>query len=84
MIWESELHVSINKKLIVPILKPLKLESSTVGSITSNEITLIVNQIKNFKFKIDRSRGYKGVEVATGGVDTKEIHPQTMESKKHK
>ena len=74
----------INKKLIVPILKPLKLESLTVGSITWNEIELIVNQIKNFKFKIDGSRGYKGAEVATGGVDTKEINPTTMESKKHK
>ncbi|SFV68581.1 NAD(FAD)-utilizing dehydrogenases [hydrothermal vent metagenome] len=74
----------INKKLILPILEPLKLQNKTVGSISSNDITLIVNKIKCFKFKIDGSRGYKGAEVATGGVDTKEINPQTMESKKHK
>ena len=74
----------INKKLITPILKPLKLENKTVGSISSNEIELIVNKIKCFEFKIDGSRGYKGAEVATGGVDTKEINPITMESKKHK
>jgi predicted Rossmann fold flavoprotein len=74
----------INKKLILPILKPLKLENRTVGSINLNEITLIVKKIKCFEFKIDGSRGYKGAEVATGGVDTKEINPLTMESKKEK
>ncbi len=76
----------INKKLILPILKPLKLQHETVGSISSNinHLEEIVKTIKCFKFKIDGSRGYKGAEVATGGVDTKEINPKTMESKKHK
>ena len=74
----------INKKLILPILEPLKLQNETLGSISLNEIELIVKKIKCFKFKIDGSRGYKGAEVATGGVDTKEINPLTMESKKHK
>jgi len=79
----------INKKLILPILEPLKLNNVTVGSISSNkesikELKKIVNKIKCFKFEVDGSRGYKGAEVATGGVDTKEINPQTMESKKHK
>ena len=74
----------INKKLIRPILEPLKLMKQTVGSITSNEIAFIVQKIKCFKFEIDGSRGYKGAEVATGGVDTRDIHPKTMESKKHK
>ncbi len=71
----------INKKLIVPILKPLKLQFLTVGAISHKEIELIVNMIKSFKFKIDGSRGYKGAEVATGGVDTREVNPKTMESK---
>ena len=74
----------INKKLITPILKPLKLEQKTVGSITLSEISVIVKKIKCFEFPINGSRGYKGAEVATGGVDTKEINPLTMESKKHK
>ena len=74
----------INKKLIRPILEPLKLTKQTIGSITSNEIALIVQKIKCFKFEIDGSRGYKGAEVATGGVNTKEVNPKTMESKKHK
>jgi len=76
----------INKKLIIPILEPLKLENATVGSITSNikELEKIVTEIKNFKFEVNGSKGYKGAEVATGGVDTKEVNPKIMESKKHK
>ena len=76
----------INKKLILPILEPLKLQDETVGSLFSNvkNLELIVSKIKNFKFEVNGSRGYKGAEVATGGVNTKEINPKTMESKKHK
>ena len=76
----------INKKLIKPILEPLKLEDNTVGSIFSNIKLLeqIVQKIKFFEFKIDGSKGYKGAEVATGGVNTKEVDAKTMESKKQK
>ncbi len=76
----------INKKLIKPILEPLKLENETVGSIYSNIECLeqIVQKIKYFEFKIDGSKGYKGAEVATGGVNTKEVDARTMESQKQK
>ncbi|MBU1667208.1 NAD(P)/FAD-dependent oxidoreductase [bacterium] len=76
----------INKKLIRPILEPLKLDKATVGSISSNTIQLesMVNQIKAFSFTVNGSRGYKGAEVATGGVDTREVDAKTMESKKEK
>ncbi len=76
----------LNKKLILPILEPLKLQNETISSIFLNKKYLedIVFQIKNFNFEVNGSRGYKGAEVATGGVDTKEINPKTMESKKHK
>jgi len=79
----------INKKLIVPILEPLKLENTTVASLLSNKKSLkileeIVNKIKCFNFQVDGSRGYKGAEVVAGGVDTKEINPMTLESKKHR
>ena len=76
----------INKKLIEPILEPLKLQNETVGSIASNiqEVEKIVTKIKAFEFIVNGSRGYKGAEVATGGVNTKEINPKTMESKLNK
>ena len=75
----------INKKLILPLLEPLKLDKATVGSISSNrELEKIVTHIKCFKFPVEGSRGYRGAEVVAGGVDTKEIYPETMESKKEK
>ena len=76
----------INKKLILPILEPLKLENETVGLIVLKieNLEKIVNKIKSFEFKVNGSKGYKGAEVATGGVDTKEVDAKTMESKKQK
>ena len=76
----------INKKLILPILEPLKLQDETVGTIFSKiqNLEAIVSEIKNFTFEVNGSKGYKGAEVATGGVDTKEVNPNTMESKRHK
>ena len=76
----------INKKLILPILEPLKLQKQTTASIKSNMKLLeqLINKIKTFPFEVDGNRGYKGAEVATGGVDTREINPKTMESKREK
>ena len=76
----------INKKLILPILEPLKLQKQTTASIKLNMKLLeqIINKIKKFPFEVDGNRGYKGAEVATGGVDTREINPKTMESKREK
>jgi len=74
----------INKKLIYPILEPLKLQNETVGSISSNvdKLEMITDKIKHFEFKVNGNKGYKGAEVAAGGVDTKEIFAKSMESKR--
>ncbi|CAA6798626.1 MAG: NAD(FAD)-utilizing dehydrogenases, partial [uncultured Sulfurovum sp.] len=76
----------INKKLINPILEALKLQDETVGSIALKleKLDMIIEKIKYFEFKVNGSKGYKGAEVATGGVDTREIDAKSMESKKQK
>ena len=74
----------INKKLISAIVEPLKLPILVESQITLKEIEQIVQRIKAFSFVVNGSRGYKGAEVATGGVDTREVDAQTMESKKDK
>ena len=76
----------INKKLILPILEPLNLQNETVGSVTPNikKLEELVKKIKCFEFEINGNKGYKGAEVATGGINTKEIEAKTMESKKQK
>jgi predicted Rossmann fold flavoprotein len=72
----------INRKLILPIVEPLKLNKQKVNSISSNikQLEKITSRIKKFPFEVNGSRGYKWAEVATGGVDTREINPKTMES----
>ncbi|HHH19199.1 MAG TPA: NAD(P)/FAD-dependent oxidoreductase [Campylobacterales bacterium] len=81
---ETWLQGFLNRKLILPLLEPLRLPILTESQITPQHIEAIVDRIKHFPFPIDGSRGYKGAEVATGGVDTREVNPKTMESKKQK
>lgn len=72
----------INKKLISVILAPLKLPKLIESQVTIDHIEKIVQGIKAFSFVLNGSRGYKGAEVATGGVDTRQVDAKTMESKK--
>jgi len=74
----------IHRKLTLFILPSLKLPKLRESQISLEHIEAIVQQIKHFPFIISGSRGYKGAEVATGGVDTREINPRTMESRKEK
>jgi len=71
----------INKKLIYIIIKSLGYEKLLEKDINITNISKIVENIKAFEFIVNGSRGYKGCEVATGGIDTSDINPKTMESK---
>jgi predicted Rossmann fold flavoprotein len=74
----------INKKLIAIILSNLNFKNLIERDITINHLDKIVREIKSFRFIVDGDRGFKGAEVASGGVDTREIEPKTMESKRVK
>ncbi|MBL0721615.1 MAG: NAD(P)/FAD-dependent oxidoreductase, partial [Sulfurovum sp.] len=71
----------INKKLIPIILKQSKCKVKESKNLNRKEIVKIIYSIKNFKLSISDTRGFKGAEVAIGGVDTNEVNPITMESK---
>jgi len=71
----------INKKLITIILKQSKSKVQTEKDLNRKELNKLVHTIKNLKLSINDTKGFKGAEVATGGIDTREINPQTMESK---
>ncbi len=81
MLW---LQGFLNKKLIPIILEQSKCRTKTEQNLNRKEIGKLVYAIKNLKLPISDTRGFEGAEVATGGVDTTEINPQTMESKKAK
>jgi len=71
----------INKKLISIIVEHSKCKVKEEGELNRKEINKLVHSIKNLKLSINDTKGFKGAEVATGGINTTEINPQTMESK---
>jgi len=71
----------LNKKLIAIILEQSKCEVRTEGTLNTKEINKLVHAIKNLKLSISDTKGFKGAEVSTGGINTREVNPQTMESK---
>ena len=71
----------INKKLISIILTQSKCKVKTENELNRKEIGKLVYAIKNLKLSINDTKGFKGAEVSTGGIDTTEINPKTMESK---
>jgi predicted Rossmann fold flavoprotein len=71
----------INKKLIHIILEQSKCRAKAESDLNRKEINKIVHSIKKLKLSISDTKGFKGAEVSTGGINTMEVNPQTMESK---
>jgi predicted Rossmann fold flavoprotein len=71
----------INKKLIPIIIDRSKCRAQKEQELNRKETGKLVYAIKNLKLSISGTRGFEGAEVAMGGVDTREIDPQNMQSK---
>ena len=71
----------VNKKLAPIVLKASGCKVPSENGLTRKEINRIVHTLKHLKLSLSDTRGFEGAEVATGGVDTTEINPETMESK---
>jgi predicted Rossmann fold flavoprotein len=71
----------MNKKLINIILEQSKCKVNVENELNRKEINKIVHTIKNLKLSINDTKGFQGAEVATGGINTTEVNPKTMESK---
>lgn len=71
----------MNKKLIHIILEQSKCRAKVESELNRKEIGKLVYAIKNLKLSISDTKGFKGAEVATGGIDTREVDPITMESR---
>ncbi len=70
------------KSLIDEFLDRLSFESyKKVNSITKENREEIIKLLKDFSFEISKLQGIEYGIVTSGGVDTKEISPKTMESK---
>ena len=71
----------LNHKLANTIIKKIHLEDKKWYKLSDEEKEIFVNEISNFKLEINGSNGFIDSQVCTGGVDTKEVDPKTMESK---
>ncbi|TJX13264.1 NAD(P)/FAD-dependent oxidoreductase [Tissierella creatinini] len=72
----------INKKLIIPILKELSIDKNIkVSDISIEQIDCLAGLLTSWSFKIIGNKGWGQAQVTAGGVNTDEIHSNTMESK---
>ena len=78
---ELWLNGIIHQKLIAIILTQSRCKVKSENELNRKEIIKLVYAMKNLKLSIDETRGWAGAEVATGGVNTLEINPKTMQSK---
>jgi predicted Rossmann fold flavoprotein len=73
----------INKKLVPVLIKKANLSPSIKCSdINEKQIESLVQQIKAFMVKVIGFNSFEQAQVCSGGVDTKELNADTLESKK--
>ncbi len=53
-----------------------------IGDFTENELKNLANSLKNFTFTVTGNTGFINSQATAGGINTKEINPLTMQSKK--
>ena len=81
----NALHALLPLKIAKTILDVLSIAQETkLNSLNMKDFKKISNQCLNWKFEVSSTHGFRHAEVAGGGVDTTEIDPKTMESKKQK
>jgi predicted Rossmann fold flavoprotein len=79
---EEFLHGVLNSKLAKILLKEAGIgRESWVKEITEKEIKNLVDCIKELKTIIVSTNTFDQAQVCSGGVDTREVDPVTMESK---
>ncbi|MBH1941461.1 NAD(P)/FAD-dependent oxidoreductase [Mobilitalea sibirica] len=72
----------LNHKLSYIMIKEAKLDPyRPCNTLKEHEIILLTKQIKSFHMNIIDTNSFENAQVCSGGVDTKELNPKTMESK---
>jgi predicted Rossmann fold flavoprotein len=72
----------LNHKLSYVILNEAGIDPyKKVNILSDHEINKIVNKIKEFSMRIQATNSFENAQVSAGGVSTKELHEDTMESR---
>ena len=79
---KNSLDALLPKAIIDTVLAQSGLQTGKkVNIITVRERAQLVHTLKNLRFDITALGSFENAVVTAGGVDVKEIHPKTMESK---
>lgn len=80
--FKNSLDKLLPQKLIPIIIEKSKIDSEKkVNEITKKERKDLVKLLKNFQIDISNFRPIEEAIITSGGINTKEINPKTMESK---
>ncbi|SFP36197.1 NAD(P)/FAD-dependent oxidoreductase [Hydrogenimonas thermophila] len=80
---ESLLEGLLPYKIVQVLIDSLKIDSTILAvEAGAKLLRRIASQTLDWRFDVTDTHGYKHAEVAGGGVDTAEVDPKTMESKK--
>lgn len=73
----------INKRLIPIVLREAGIKDihRECMSLTGTEINNICSIFKSWRFKVIGTNSFRNAQVTAGGINTKEICPETLESK---
>lgn len=75
----------MHKKLAQLFLTLAKLPAGRLlRTLTEAEIQLLTKEMKEFKTTVTASNSFEQAQICSGGVDVREIDPETLESKKQK
>jgi predicted Rossmann fold flavoprotein len=72
----------INKRLILPIIKELNLDKNkAVGSLENREINSLAELLTAWEFQVIGNKGWGQAQTTAGGILTRDVDPDTMESR---
>jgi len=71
----------LHRKLVPVVLEKSGVKITGEGELNRKSIGRIVYTLKNLRLSISQTRDFRYAEVATGGIDVRDVDPLTMESK---
>ena len=74
----------VNEKIARFIINRLELKSVTAARLTDEELDRMVFEIKHMRFEISGHGGYDESQAACGGIDTRQLRPDSMEADGYK
>ena len=81
---EAMLNGLVNEKIARFIINRLELKSITAARLTDEELDRMVFEIKHMRFEISGHGGYDESQAACGGIDTRQLRPDSMEADGYK